>query len=425
MNGTKMEKRSKVVELHQVADVIDSLHQTPEYSSLGYPMVRVTDIKGGFLNTSNCLKVSPEIFKEYIKKYLPKRGDIVISRVGSYGITSYVNHEFRFCLGQNTAIIVPKIDDRYLFYCFQSDYVKNQIENCVVGSSQKTLSLKLIKDLKISVFDSQDQHNIARILGSLDDKIELNRQMNETLEAMGRAIFKSWFMDFDPVRAKARGGQPAGIDVETMAQLPERFEDSEIGEIPSGWKIEHFEKILRHSTERIGSEPAVEYSATVTGLTLRDERFNKQLSKTREKNKKIVKGDFVFGLSRKVVNFGLMKEKIGSVSPVYEIFKVNSDIYIPELLEMKIRYDMSNYIDILKPSAREGQGIDREYLLSKVILVPDMRIQKKYFQIYSLLQQKIESNEQQSRTLAQIRDELLPKLMNGEIQVEGMKEVVT
>ncbi len=84
---------------------------------------------------------------------------------------------------------------------------------------------------------------------------------------------------------------------------------------------------------------------------------------------------------------------------------------------MKIRYDMSNYIDILKPSAREGQGIDREYFLSKVVLVPDMRIQKKFFQIYSLLQQKIESNEQQSRTLAQIRDELLLKLMSGEIKV--------
>ena len=114
-----------------------------------------------------------------------------------------------------------------------------------------------------------------------------------------------------------------------------------------------------------------------------------------------------------------MKENIGSVSPVYEIFKVNSDVYIPELLEMQIRYDMSNYIDILKPSAREGQGIDREYFLSKVVLVPDMSVQKKYYQIYSILQQKIENNEQQSRTLASIRDALLPKLMSGELKVDN------
>ena len=80
---------------------------------------------------------------------------------------------------------------------------------------------------------------------------------------------------------------------------------------------------------------------------------------------------------------------------------------------------MPNYIDILKPSAREGQAIDREYLLSKTILVPDMRVQKKFFQIYSTLQQKIASNEQQSRTLAQIRDALLPKLMSGEIHIDN------
>ncbi len=306
-------------------------------------------------------------------------------------------------------------DTRFLMYAIQA----LDISGHLTGSTMPKLSQRSMNQILIHSPYIKEQQTIARILGSLDDKIELNRQMNATLEAMVRAIFKSWFMDFDPMRAKAMGGQPVGIDVETMAQLPEHFENSEIGEIPSGWKIERFEKIFRHSTERIGSEPAVEYSATVTGLTLRDERFNKQLSKTREKNKKIVKGDFVFGLSRKVVNFGLMKEKIGSVSPVYEIFKVNSDIYIPELLEMKIRYDMSNYIDILKPSAREGQGIDREYLLSKVVLVPDMQLQKKFFQIYSLLQQKIESNEQQSRTLARIRDALLPKLMSGEIQIKA------
>lgn len=104
-----------------------------------------------------------------------------------------------------------------------------------------------------------------------------------------------------------------------------------------------------------------------------------------------------------------------SVSPVYEIFKVDTDVYIPELLEMKIRQDMSNHIDILKSSAREGQAIDREYLLSKTILIPDMRIQKKFFDIFSTLQRKIENNEKQTSILTQIRDSLMPKLMSGEI----------
>jgi type I restriction enzyme, S subunit len=238
-----MDIQFDLIELQEVADVFDSLHQTPHYSGFGYPMVRVTDIKGAFLDTSQCLQVSPEIYKEYVKKYLPKRGDIVISRVGSYGITSYVNQESSFCLGQNTAIIVPKINNRYLFYCFQSDYVKNQIEQCVVGSTQKTISLKLIKELKIPCFDLETQHAIARILGSLDDKIELNRQMNETLEAMAKTIFKSWFVDFDPVLAKAEG-RDTGLPLEIAALFPDGFEEVEGLEVPRGWRVETLGNVI-------------------------------------------------------------------------------------------------------------------------------------------------------------------------------------
>jgi len=79
-----------------------------------------------------------------------------------------------------------------------------------------------------------EQRAIARILGTLDDKIELNRRMNETLEAMARALFKSWFVDFDPVRAKAEGREPAGMDAETAALFPDSFEETELGEVPKG-----------------------------------------------------------------------------------------------------------------------------------------------------------------------------------------------
>ena len=82
-----------------------------------------------------------------------------------------------------------------------------------------------------------EQRAIAHILGSLDDKIELNRRMNETLEAIARALFKSWFVDFDPVRAKAEGRQPAGMDAATAALFPDSFEQSEMGEMPRGWRV--------------------------------------------------------------------------------------------------------------------------------------------------------------------------------------------
>src|SRR5439155_19087181 len=89
----------------------------------------------------------------------------------------------------------------------------------------------------------REREDIVNILGSLDDKIELNRQMNATLEETARALFKSWFVDFDPVRAKAEGRQPEGMDAETAALFPDRLVDSELGPIPEGWQVKPLDKI--------------------------------------------------------------------------------------------------------------------------------------------------------------------------------------
>ena len=108
------------------------------------------------------------------------------------------------------------------------------------GNSSTTVSrdnLGLLTDARFLFPPLPEQKRIAHVLGTLDDKIELNRRMNATLEAMSRAIFKSWFVDFDPVRQKAAGKQPVGMDAETAALFPDSFEDSELGEVPTGWEV--------------------------------------------------------------------------------------------------------------------------------------------------------------------------------------------
>ena len=96
------------VKLGEIAEIIDSLHQTPTYSVVGYPMVRVTDINGGYLNLNNTFKVSKDVYELFSKKHKTKKGDLVMSRVGTYGIVSYINSNQEFCLGQNTLFIIPK-----------------------------------------------------------------------------------------------------------------------------------------------------------------------------------------------------------------------------------------------------------------------------------------------------------------------------
>lgn len=207
--------------------------------------------------------------------------------------------------------------------------------------------------------------------------VELSQQLSSASVDYSRVLFRSWFVDFEPVFLKSQGNKPRVAD--DIAELfPSGFEDSELGEIPKGWRVGTYAEILVPVNTRIGDEVAPEYSATVRGLELRELRFNKQLSQAQTKNKKIVKNDLVFGLSRKVINFGLMTSDIGSVSPVYEIFHIKTDVYIPELLELYIRYHMRMHVDILKSGAREGSPIDREYLLTKEILIPDYRVQKAF-----------------------------------------------
>ena len=159
--------------LSSVADVIDSLHKTPVYTDVGYSMVRCTDVNYGYLNLDNTFKVSPDIYKEYSKRYKPNKDDIIITRVGSYGITALVKDN-NFCLGQNISAIIPKkIDSNYLYLVLNSKFVKEQIEFSVVGSTQKTLSLKAINNLNIPRFSRDIENKIAYFGGCLNEKIEL------------------------------------------------------------------------------------------------------------------------------------------------------------------------------------------------------------------------------------------------------------
>lgn len=114
--------------LDEVATIIDSLHKTPIYSDVGSPMVRVTDVQGGFLDLSKTLRVSEDVFQEFTRRYAPKRGDMVFSRVGSYGNVSYARTDTPFCLGQNTALISPRINGRFLHQFLQSAEARWQIE---------------------------------------------------------------------------------------------------------------------------------------------------------------------------------------------------------------------------------------------------------------------------------------------------------
>ncbi|MCL6272142.1 restriction endonuclease subunit S [Sansalvadorimonas sp. 2012CJ34-2] len=172
----------EVEKLSTLHHVFDSLHSTPKFSDDGYPMVRVGDIKDKHIDLNNCKTVSKDVYSVFIKKYQPKISDVVISRVGSFGQCALVVESQPFCLGQNTAVIATEGRGEYLYYFLTSPSCQKQIKHNINGSSQMSLSLKDIRNLKIPVpNDLNESRKISKILSVADMKLDqLSKRKTQT-----------------------------------------------------------------------------------------------------------------------------------------------------------------------------------------------------------------------------------------------------
>jgi len=206
------------------------------------------------------------------------------------------------------------------------------------GSAVPTLNRNHIHTLEVFVPPLVEQIKIGRILRIIDDKIATNNAINQHLEQIAQAIFKSWFVDFEPFG----------------------------GEIPSDWRMVQFSSFLTPRIEKT-SDPSIPlYSVTDVGILPREEKFKKALSKASTKNKIIRETDIVFGMSREILNWGIMRAPIGAVSSAYNVFAVDNSIN-SKYLESFIKAHSAYFKDLIRPATREGQGIDKGALMTKTI----------------------------------------------------------
>jgi type I restriction enzyme S subunit len=402
--------------LDEVATIIDSLHKTPTYSHAGRPMIRVADVQGGFLKTTGALRVSDDVFGEFTRRYKPKRGDIVFSRVGSYGNASYVNTDEDFCVGQNTALLLPRINGRFLHLFLQSAEARRQIDDLAVGSTQKTISLKSIAALKIPVPPNDELEAIAAVLGALDDKIELNRRMNATLEATARALFQSWFVDFDPVRAKLDRRQPTSLYLSTAGLFPNQFEDSELGEIPRGWRVGPLGEFVELHVDRVDATPAKDNKRYIALEDMPSKSIDISIFQLGSAvNSSIIafrKGDVLFGSMRPYFHKVGLAFFDGITRTTTFVLRPKKDCF----RHFALLHFFSD--DVVAYSSTASVGTTIPYvkwnsLESYIVAIPPDPVLAAFEKIVGPLVQRIAEHGEESRTLAAVRDTLLPRLLSG------------
>lgn len=412
--------------IEELCSVIDSLHKSPKYVEYGYPIIRVKDMSEGFLKFENPAFVTKEVYEEFSKKHKPKKGDMLFSRVGSYGITTFVDKDVEFCLGQNTVVMTDYkyniINNRFMYYMMISDIVKEQIEMLVTGSTQKTISMKSIKSIKIPTPSIEEQEKIANILSSLDDKIQLNNEMNKILEEMAQSIFKRWFVDFE---FPNEDGEPYKSSGGEMV-------DSELGMIPKGWEVKTIGDLCEvGSSKRIFMKEYVDsgvpfYRGKEIIEKSKGNSVSTELFITKERFEEIKEK---FGVPNKN---DILLTSVGTLGVAYLVddedfyFKDGNLTWFKNFKEEVYRYFIYQWII----SSEGKKSIDAITIGStqKALTINALKGMKLVLPSDDMLSlfegfiksniSNIRSNNEEKNNLIDIRDSLLPKLMNGEIDIK-------
>ncbi len=321
---------------------------------------------------------------------------------------------------------------RFVEYLLRTYEYRSWIVGSATGTTVKHTSPGRIESFVTRVPPINEQRAIAHILGTLDDKIELNRQMNETLEAMARALFKAWFVDFEPVRAKLEGrwrrGQSfPGLPAHLYDLFPDRLVDSEWGKIPEGWEARSLDSIANYlnglALQKFPPESESEFLPVIKIAQLRAGNTNgADRASTKIKTDYIVvNGDILFSWS------GSLEVEIwngGRGALNQHLFKVTSEIVPKWFCFFATRHHLQSFRAIAAGKATTMGHIQRKHLTDARIAVPPADNLVRLSAVIAPLFDKIINNAQQSGTLASLRDTLLPKLISGEVRVPNMEHLM-
>ncbi len=433
---------------------VNTTTEKVEYSDDGLIVIRAKNISAYSIDYQDVVHVSEETFDKLKSAVKPKCGDILFTNIGSQlGSAALVKNNSNFIIAWNVFRIVPnlcKVNAKFLESFLNSEETGNLVRGLNASSTMPFISGKVLRGIKLNLPPLSEQKAIAHILGSLDDKIELNRQMNETLEAMTQALFKSWFVDFDPVidnalaagnaipdalqkKASERAEQRKNIEKKDNSDIQHLFPDAfefteEMGWVPKGWEVKSLDEtanylnglaLQKYRPGNIDDDylPVVKIAQLREGVPNHDEKASINI-----KPEYIIdNGDVIFSWS------GSLLVDIwcgGKAALNQHLFKVTSDKYPKWFYLNYTKHHLIEFQRIATDKAVTMGHIKRGHLKEALCVIPRNGVNDNVFAVFEDILNKQISSRIESQTLAKLRDNLLPKLMSGELRIPDATALV-
>ncbi len=417
-----MDFKPRFIALNECVDaIIDYRGKTPEKTNSGIPLITAKIVKGGIIENPTEF-IAHEANSAWMRRGFPQIGDVVVTTEAPLGEVAQLKSA-NVALAQRIILLRGKsgiLDNGYLKYFLLTEEGQHRLAVRATGTTVIGIKQSELRKVEIPIIPFKEQQEIASILSALDDKIALNRQTNATLEAIAQALFKSWFVDFDPVRAKMEGREPEGMDEATAALFPSELVESELGLIPKGCNVGILGDVCQNYREGVMPENIEPYFPYIglEHMPRKSISLNEWgVSKGLESGKfRFLVGDILFGKLRPYFH------KVGT-APIDGVCSTDILVIRPKISDwygFSLGHLSSSALIDYAEKLSNGAKMPRTNWsdLSKYrVVLPDSKAAKILSDFFESIVYKIRANIIQSRTLAEIRDSLLPKLISGQLRI--------
>ncbi|CDL00262.1 Type I restriction-modification system specificity protein [Magnetospirillum gryphiswaldense MSR-1 v2] len=418
------------VRLEDVTTILgDGLHGTPEYDDAGdYFFVNGSNLcEGRIVFDEKTRRVSEKEYKKHQKNLNDRT--VLVSINGTIGNVALFCGE-NVVLGKSACYfnVIHSVDKHYIYYVLSGLPFKNYINKLATGSTIKNVSLRLMRDFSFLLPPPKEQERITSVLRCLDDRITLLRETNTTLEAIAQALFKSWFVDFDPVRTKAEDREPEGMPPEVADLFPAELLEAELGTIPSGWRQGVLGDVLTLRNERAaaGKMTAALPYVPVECISPRTVTLEQHRPGEEAQSSLILfkGGDILFGAMRPYFH------KV-CLAPFDGVTRTTVFTLMPKTPELRQFALLTAFqTETVEYATNHSQGSTIPYakwkksLELKPVVVPPLPVARAFGQIVEPLLDRASANIRQVALLAALRDTLLPRLMSGKLRISDVEKAL-